>query len=75
MEELRATEISIMGECADGAAEAVYEQCYDLAVHSTFTVFSVVSTLCAECRQNKESITVGVKRMDEKLRMIRARGL
>lgn len=73
--ELRSTEIAITGECSVETAEKVYNQCYDLAVHSTFSVFSIVSVLCAECKNNKESIKIGILSMDEKLRAIRARGL
>ena len=73
--ELRTTEQSIIGECSDETVDSVYEKCRDLAAHSTFSVFSIVSTLCAECRSKKESIAVGIESMDEKLRIIRARGL
>lgn len=73
--ELRVTEMAVTGECPDGLVDRVFEQCRDLAVHSTYSVFGIVATLCAECRANRESIGEGVKTMDEKLRMIRARGL
>ena len=73
--ELRTTELSIMGECSDETVDSIYEICYDLAIHSTFSVFSIVSVLCAECRQKHESITVGIVGMDEKLRIIHAQGL
>lgn len=73
--ELRNTEMQVVGECAEELVDAVYSQCHDLAVHSTFSVFSIVSVLCAECRANRESIAEGVKVMDAKLRIIRAKGL
>lgn len=72
--ELRNTEMQIMGECPEERVDAVYNQCRDLAVHSTYSVFSIVSTLCAECRESRESIAVGVKIMDAKLRIIRTKG-
>lgn len=73
--ELRTTEISVMGECSEGTVDTVFDKCHDLAVHSTFSVFGIVTTLCAECRAKHESIAVGIESMDEKLRIIRARGL
>lgn len=73
--ELRTTETAIMGECSEDIVNAVYEKCIDLAQHSTFSTLGIVSVLCAECRENKESITIGIKSMDEKLRIIRARGI
>lgn len=73
--ELRTTELSVTGECSNETVDSVYDKCHDLAVHSTFSVFGIVSMLCAECRGKHESITIGIESMDEKLRIIRARGL
>lgn len=73
--ELRTTELSIMGECSDDTVDNIYEKCYDLAVHSAFSVFSIISVLCAECRQKHESITIGIIGMDDKLRIIHSQGL
>lgn len=73
--ELRNTEMQIMGECPEERVDAVYNQCRDLAVHSTYSVFSIVAALCAECKSSRESIEAGVILMDTTLRIIRITGL
>ena len=69
------TELSIMGSCNNETVDSVYEQCYDLAIHSTFSVFSIISVLCAECRQKHISIAIGIIGLDEKLKIIHSQGL
>ena len=74
LEELRVTEMSIIGECSDQKVTAVFGQCYKLATRSPFTIGAVVSVLCSECRERRQSISTVVKDMEKKLQELARHG-
>ena len=74
LEELRVTEMSIIGECSDQKVTAVFGQCYKLATRSPFTIGAVVSVLCSECRERGQSISIVAKDMEKKLQELAVRG-
>lgn len=71
--ELRETEKAVVGrDASEEEIEAAYKTCYDLAVHSKFTVYAVVSVLCANCHVEKIPMAEALKTLEKRLREMEA---
>lgn len=66
--ELMVTEIATTGRADASTVDQVYEKCYDMAIHSEFTVYAIVSTLCAICRREKASLEESLEKVLEEMR-------
>lgn len=68
--QLMQTETWITGEANANAIEEIYSECYNLAVHSRYTVYTVVSVLCANCTRNHVPLKAGMETLERDLRTL-----